>query len=118
MKIVLDSFADEEYDGVVDTIGRTPEAGQTGTVYEVKINFQKIDQDRFRIGMSGDTSLVTAQKADVLYVAPEFVFSDLKGKYVKLGTKEGDKRYIMVGIEGTDRTEISGNINEGQLIYD
>lgn len=118
VKIVLDSYTDENHDGVVSSIGMTPETGQTGIVYEVKINFNKLDLDKFRIGMSGDASLVTAQKQNVLYVSPEFIFSDLKGKYVKLGTKDSDKRYITVGIEGTDKTEIIGDIKEGQLIYD
>lgn len=118
VKIVLDSYSDIEYDGEVTNIGMTPESGQTGTVYEVKINFREIDKEKFRVGMSGDVTMITAQKSDTFYVAPEFVFSDLKGKYLKIGTKDSDKKYISVGIEGTDKTEVIGDIKEGELVYD
>jgi len=115
--IILDSFGNEELEGVVLYISYTPKAGEIGTVYEVKVRFANIDAQKIRIGMSGDAKFILSEKENVLFVPPEFVKTDTTGKYVNL-TKKNNKKYIEVGIESEDKVEIKGDINEGDIVYD
>ena len=117
--IILDSVPDEEISGHVDFVSYTPRTGEVGTVYKVKVKFDKdLDIKRYRIGMGGDASFILSEKEDVLYVPPKFVKSDSTGKYVKQG-KENNKTYVEVGIEGEDRIEIkSESLKEGDILYD
>jgi hypothetical protein len=54
---------------------------------------------------------------DVLFVASEFIESDTKGKYLQVG-KLSNKVYVEIGLQGDERTEVSGEIKEGDKIYD
>jgi len=118
VNIVLDSFPERKLDGRVSFISYTPKAGEVGTVYEVKVKFlEEEEKEDIRIGMSGDAKFILSEKEDVLYLPPEFINSDIKGKYVNVGRKN-NKRYIEVGIEGEERVEVKGNIKEGDIVYD
>ncbi len=119
VKIILDSYPDETFDGIVSFIGFTPKTGEAGSVYKIKVIFTQgvSDLSKFRVGMSGDAKFVLSDKSDVLYVPPNFVKTDAKGKYVNLG-KSNNKAYIETGLEGEDRIEIKGNLREGDIVYD
>ena len=119
VNVLLDSYPDEEIAGEIAFISYSPRSGETGAVYRVKVIVGKDNQilSKLRIGMTGDAKFVLSEKDDVLYIPPKFVNSDTKGKYVKKG-KKNNKIYIEVGIEGEDRIEVSGNLKEGDIIYD
>lgn len=120
VNIVLDSFSDEEFEGMIDFISYTPDSGEAGTVYNVKVTFigKEIDLSKVRIGMSGDAKFVLSEIRDVLYALPKYVNSDTQGKYVNL-SKKNNKVYVEVGLEGEERVEIiSDEIKEGDIIFD
>lgn len=115
--IVLDTYADEEITGVVDSIGYTPKTGETSIVYEVKIKFENLDNDKYRVGMTGDVKFPLNQKDDVLYVDSDFIKTDKKGRYLLMDKNK--KVYVEMGLEGEDKVEvISDQVKEGELIYD
>ncbi|HKZ34942.1 MAG TPA: efflux RND transporter periplasmic adaptor subunit [Patescibacteria group bacterium] len=117
--IVMDSFADESFEGEVSYLGYTPKAGETGTSYLVKVKLQNVDTvaHKFRVGMTGDAKFLLSQKDNVLYLPPRFINSDGEGTYVKLEA-ENNKHYVETGIEGEDRVEVIGNLSEGEIVYD
>ncbi|MBU0570155.1 efflux RND transporter periplasmic adaptor subunit [Patescibacteria group bacterium] len=118
--VILDSFSDEELEGEITFISRTPMSGESGAVYKVKIGFATgdLDTDKLRIGMTGDAKFVLEEKSDVLNVPPDFINSDTKGRYVQFG-KKNNKVYVEVGLEGEESVEISGEgIKEGDTVYD
>ena len=117
VSIILDSFQDDVLTGKVVFISYTPKTDETGTVYEIKVVFDEIDINKFRIGMTGDANFILSENEDVLYVPPKYVNRDKEGKYINLG-KKNKKVYIEVGIEGEDRTEIIGDIKEGEKVFD
>lgn len=119
VKIILDSYIDQEFEGEITFISYTPKTGEVGAVYKVKVSFpiETIDVRKFRIGMTGDAKFILSDKSDVLYVPPQFVNSDTKGRFLRLGSKN-NKTYIEVGLEGEERVEVSGEIKEGDTIYD
>lgn len=118
VKILLDSFEEKEFDGIVKTISFTPKVGEAGAVYSVKVNFVGVDfiNSQFKIAMSGEAKFVVSEKDNVLYVPSEFVKQDSGGKYLRTGEKE--KLYIETGIESEENTEVFGDINEGQAVLD
>ncbi len=120
VEILLDSFADNQPKGKVSYVGITPKIGETGSVYEVKINFDQggIDNSTVRVGMTGDAKFILSKKDDVLYAIPQFVNTDTTGKYLKIG-KPSNKTYIETGLEGEERIEIkSDSVKEGDTLYD
>jgi RND family efflux transporter MFP subunit len=118
--MVLDSYSDKEISGKVIFVAFTPKSGATGTNYKVKVMF---DEGAFleiapRVGMTGDAKFVLSQKDDVIYVPSEFVKSDIKGKYIKVGSVK-NKTYVETGLESEERVEIVGSgLNEGDIVYD
>ncbi|OGM13087.1 hypothetical protein A3A76_01675 [Candidatus Woesebacteria bacterium RIFCSPLOWO2_01_FULL_39_23] len=118
MRVILDAFPDDMLEGEIKYISLTPQVGEVGTVYKVKVNFKKLpDSQKVRIGMSGDAKFILNEKIDVLWVDPKFVKSDSSGKYLKIG-KPNNKIRIETGVEGDNKVEIKGDINEGDVIYD
>lgn len=116
--IKLDSD-DTSLNGEVEFIGVTPEEGEVGATYKVKVKFleENLEKIGLRIGLTGDAKFILSQNENVLFLPPKFVNSDQEGKYVNLG-KKNNKVYVEVGIEGEDRTEIKGDIKEGDVVYD
>jgi RND family efflux transporter MFP subunit len=117
--VVLDSYRDKEFSGIVSFVGYTPRPGEAGTIYKVKVEFvgDELKEILPRIGMTGDARFTLSQKNDVLYVPPRFVNSDKDGRYVNLGSANHKVR-VSVGIEGEDRVEITGGVKEGDTLYD
>ena len=119
VEIVLDSFDEKGFSGIVENISFVPKIGEAGSVYSVKVKFTDVDllSSKFKIAMTGDARFVTSEKKDVLYIPSNFVKQDKTGKYIKTNSK-GNKVYIETGIESEDNTEIIGDIKEGQTVYD
>lgn len=120
VKLILDSYPDEEFSGEVVLVSYTPETGEAGSVYEVKVKFVDFDYDisKFRLGMTGDARFSLEEKADVLYVPPQYVNSDSSGAYVSTKKRNG-KTYVDVGLEGEERVEIKGDsVSEGTVVFD
>lgn len=118
-KIILDSFIEQELEGEIKFISYTPMSGEVGAVYKVKVNFpvEVIDVRKLRIGMTGDAKFVLSEKSDVLYVPPQFLNSDTKGRFLRLN-RNNNKVYVDIGLEGEERVEVIGEINEGDTVYD
>lgn len=119
VKVVLDSFVDQEFDGIVENISFTPKTGESGSVYSIKVAFKNVNlsESNFRIAMTGDSKFIISEKKDVLFVPNNYVKQDKDGRFVKV-TAKSEKVYIETGIESEEYTEIIGNISEGQTVYD
>lgn len=119
VEIVLDAFDDKTFKGIVEMVGFAPLGGDAGSSYTVKVKFDGVDLEssRFKIGMSGDAKFVTNEKSNAFYVPSDFVNTDKDGKFVKVSPK-GEKKYVEVGLEGEEFTEIIGDFEEGDAVYD
>jgi RND family efflux transporter MFP subunit len=117
--IVLDALEKDGIKAKISFISYTPMGGETGTIYKVRLDVEdeSFDSSSLRVGMTGDAKFVLEEKSDVLYLPPKFVNSDKNGRYVNLSTKN-NKVYVEVGLEGEDRFEITGDIKEGDKVYD
>lgn len=118
-KMTLDSFPDKEFSAIVESISIVPKSGESGTVYEIKIEVDIAEMiDKIRYGMTGDVSFVLKDIKDVL-VVPESYLKKTDGKYFvsvmengKMIKKEVDTSNSVEGM-----VEITGGLNEKDVIY-
>lgn len=116
VSITLDALTDKEIKGEVVKTDITPKEGEAGTIYGIKVALREIPE-QLRVGMSGDAEFVIAESEGVLYVPFEFINSDDQGDYLLVGDPD-NKVYVESGAEGEERIEVSGEIKEGEKIYD
>ncbi len=117
-EIIFDAYLDKSYAGKILNISYAPKVGESGTVYGVKIGINDIKKifNELRIGMTADVKFTLNEKKNVLYVSAQYVKEDTKGKYLLVGNKK-NKIYITTGIENEKGIEISGEIKEGDIIF-
>lgn len=116
-EITLDAFTDEKITGTVSTISYIPKTGETGTVYEVKINLPREASAKWglRLGMTGDVDFIIRQLADVLSVPAKYVKSENGKKYVLKPNNE--KVYVTTGEELDGNIEIKEGLKENDTIH-
>jgi len=117
--VSLDSFVDTEIPAEVKDISYTPKAGESGTVYEIKMSIDMgEDNQKVRLGMTGDVSFVTKEFKDVL-VIPEGYLKKSDGKYFVTLLSKGIKTQKEVGIGDSieGMVIIREGLNEKDTIY-
>lgn len=118
-KVVFDSFPEKEFSGSVDKIGFVPKAGESGTVYELKITFDPGDlADSIKMGMTGDVNFVLKEIKEVLTVPEAYVKKVDSKFFVTKKINEVLTRVEVVEgetIEG--EVEIKTGLNENDVIY-
>jgi len=117
--IILDSFEDKEFEGKVENISFVPKSGESGSTYSVKVSFVNVDlvNSKFKIAMTGDAKFIVSEKEDALFIPTNFLKQDKIGEYIKIKPNNG-KIYVKSGIQSEDSIEISGDVKEGQTLYD
>lgn len=111
--ITLDAFPEEEIKSTVFTIGLIGITTSTeATAFEIK--FSLPENEKYRIGMNGDISIIIEEKENVLAVPIEAVVEDnhvwikTDGRYVK--------KEVKVGLESDFEIEIISGVSEGQQV--
>lgn len=117
--ITFDSYPSEKITGEIRSISFTPSTDETGTVYDIKVEFLSIDNSdyNYRLGMTADMDFITKEKTNVLIIPAKYIKDDDKGKYVLVG-KGKKKTYVKTGIEDGQDIEITGGLSEGDVVYD
>lgn len=117
--MTFDAFPDRTVTGTIKDISFTPKAGETGTVYEVKLAVPDTETTPYRLGMTGDAMFVMSEKKDVLSAPPAFIKTEGSKKYVlrKTGNKK-EKVYVETGVETETLVEIASGLAEGDTLYD
>jgi RND family efflux transporter MFP subunit len=118
-KLVLDAFPDEEFDTEVESIGFTPKAGETGTVYELKLKviFDNA-QYKFKMGMTGDVNFIFREDKNVLSVPEGYIIKDSGKTFLSMMINNKLERVeIKTGITIDGNTEILSGVSENDVIY-
>ncbi|MBI3366322.1 efflux RND transporter periplasmic adaptor subunit [Candidatus Roizmanbacteria bacterium] len=125
-KITLDAFPDDKINAVVKDISFVPKSGETGTVYEVKVNMLGSYSDfRYRFGMTGDASFTVREIKNTLFVPTKYVKTEKKPdgtlirEYVlKKVNGNQEKTTIEIGENVDEYTIITSGLKEGDTVYD
>jgi len=115
-KIVFDSFPDQEIDATIDSISFSPAQGESGTVYEVKLTFDR-SSNPYLLGMTGDVEFVLDEIKNVIAVPYEFV-EDINDKtfvYVQKNNKS-IKTEIVLGEEYQGLYQVLDGVKIGDII--
>ncbi|MBU1910918.1 efflux RND transporter periplasmic adaptor subunit, partial [Patescibacteria group bacterium] len=99
--IDLDAFPNEEFEIYVSEIDPTATNRDGVSKYRVKLDFSEQD-DRLKIGMTGDSEIYTDFREDVVYIPGRAVFMNEEGKDIVrfMDGNEVVEREIKIGMEG------------------
>ena len=117
--IVLDAFPGTKFKLGVSEIdpGATDKDGVSK--YRVKLDFV-YRHDTFKIGMTGDTEIVIAERSQVLTVPRRAVLERADGtEYVRVQKPDGttEERTVTVGIDGADgEIEVMTGLQDGETV--
>lgn len=118
--LVLDAYPNTTISGIIRDISFTPKSGEASTVYEIKFDFPNQNDDyKYRLGMAGDLTFVTASRENVLYIPSKFIKSQNGKKYLTV-KKNGklEKVEVKTGMETETETEITSGLSIGETVYD
>lgn len=118
VKITLDAYLDQEFEGEVKNISFasiTTTGG--GTAFPVEISLPENQDLKFKVGMNGDAEILVQEKDNVLTVPSDVVFKREEKYYVwKVEGKRAKKQEIKIGLEVEDKTEVLEGLSEGEEI--
>ncbi len=116
--IDLDAFPDEEFVITVSEIDPTATDVDGVSKYRVKLDFPAQD-DRLKIGMTGDAEIYTDFREDVVIIPGRAVFINDEGEdIVKLfDGDEVEERKVKIGMEGEGGdVEVVEGVEDGETI--
>jgi RND family efflux transporter MFP subunit len=116
--VALDAYPEEIFQGEVTKIAFssiTTRGG--GTAFQVEISLGENINQQFKHGMNGDAEIIINQKQNALTVPLAAIKSD-EGKYFieVIENSKIKKIEVETDLESDTKTEIIGNIKEGQIV--
>lgn len=116
----LDAYPSENISGTVESIGMVAFTSSTGgNAYHVRISLPDNINQKYRIGMQGDSDIIFGTVADVLKVSSSAIFSEADKSYVwRVENGSLKKTGVEVGAESADETEIKSGLSEGNTVVD
>lgn len=122
--IETDSTGEDVFQGEIITIADSAQKGSDGltatstnVVFDVQISIKDKDE-RLKIGMNAQLSLITEEKNDVLAVSTEAITTRRGESILRVQNGEEIKEVVVqTGLETDTMTEIvSGDVKEGDMI--
>ncbi|MDD4318792.1 MAG: efflux RND transporter periplasmic adaptor subunit [Candidatus Peribacteraceae bacterium] len=115
--IELDSFPGVSYRLRVNEIERSPRNVDGVSKYRVKLDFVH-PHDEFRIGMTGDVTVTTGERRDVVFVPGRAVLTNDGAKVVRILRKgKAVEQAVTTGMEGqSGDVEITSGLEGGETV--
>lgn len=111
VRLVLDAFAGQRFDGTIKTVGYVTRISSTGaTIFPVDMSVMGEIQKKFRMGMNGDTEIILGTAKNVLTLPVEAVNDG------KVNLPDGKTAEVKTGLEGTNDVEITEGLKEGDKV--
>jgi len=118
VKITLDAYLDQEFEGQVKKISFasiTTTGG--GTAFPVEISLPENQDLKFKVRMNGDVEIITQEKSGVLTVPSDAIWRrDDKNFVWKVVSGKAKKQEVKTGLEVEDKTEILEGLSEGEEV--
>ncbi|MCJ7793141.1 MAG: efflux RND transporter periplasmic adaptor subunit [Candidatus Marinimicrobia bacterium] len=116
--LTLDAYPEEEFEGEITHIAfaaMTTSGG--GTAFSVDITLPENLETKFKVGMNGDTEIITAEKSEVISVPTEALKIKDGVTYIQIIEGRSLKEVeVKTGLESETQVEIISGLNEGQLV--
>jgi len=118
--IKLDSFSDQTFDSKITYISYTPVSGQTSTVYEVRFELPKDNDDlKYKIGMDGDAIINLKENQNSLVIPIDALTQTEFEAYVLVKNPDNNqliKKIVKTGIETDTEIEILEGLSENDQV--
>ena len=117
--IKIDSFPNKTIESKVTYISFIPIAGQTSTVYEVRFELPKDNENfQYRLSMDGDVQIIIKEVENALVVPTDAVYQDQDKSYVFTIDSKNKliKTTVKTGIETDEEIEILEGLSENDQI--
>jgi macrolide-specific efflux system membrane fusion protein len=115
-RIALDAYPDDEIKGRVTQILYEGKNVSNVITYGVKIAPDTVPPF-FRSQMTANVTLVLEQRKDALLIPAAAVHDGAEGKHVMVpGTEKPERRSIETGLESNGQVEVTGGLNEGDIV--
>lgn len=116
----LDSFSDQTFDSKITYISYTPISGQTSTVYEVRFELPKDNDDlKYKIGMDGDAIITLKENQNSLIIPIDALTQTESETYVLVKNPDDNqliKKIVKTGIETDTEIEILEGLSENDQV--
>ena len=115
----LDSFPDQTLNSKINYIAFTPVAGETSTVYQIRLDLPSGDNSNlaYRYGMDGDATLILSQADNVLTVPSDAVNDDNGQRFVYVKNDNNlIRRDVKTGIETDTSTQIIDGLTQNDQV--
>ena len=115
--VSLTAYPDEAFEGTVTEIGEATLNSSNKVTYEVTVTLSG-DVSGLYQEMTGTMTFVSERAENVLYVNKRAIITEGDTSYVEVKESNGSisKKKVTVGISDGTYTEISGDINEGDVV--
>jgi HlyD family secretion protein len=115
--VKLDALPDQTFNGTVTSIYPVPQEVSGVVLYKVRVGLDNPGAD-IKVGMSASADIVAEEHNDVLIVPSRAISRDAQGRsIVKVQSgKNIEERPVEVGLDDGLRAEITGGLNEGDVI--
>lgn len=117
VEIALTAYEDKVYEGQVKTVDTSASSGTSTVSYDVTVVFTGDTSDVYQ-DMTGNVTFIASQAEDVCYVSRKAVTVENKSAYVKIKRQDGtvEKVEVTTGISDGVNIEVSGDVNEGDVV--
>lgn len=118
VKITLDAYSDEVFEGLVTKVGfASVSTSGGGTAFPVEISLPQNDNLKFKVGLSGDAEIIIESKKNILTI-PQSSISENNGKSTVSVLNAGkiEKVAIKTGLTNDVDTEVTSGLQAGQKV--
>lgn len=118
VKISLDAYPEETFDGTLENVGMLAFTSSTGgNAYNIRATLPENKDLKFRVGMEGDGDIILSTLNNVLKVPFNSVLNEDGKDYVWVYENNKIKKVdVVIGSSSLDEVEIKSGISEGQQI--
>lgn len=118
--IKLDAYPEENFTGVVQNIGIVAFISSTGgNSYHVRISLPKNIDNKFRVGMQGDSDIVYNTVLNVSKISSSAVVTEGNKNYVWVNSGGKSKKVdIEIGLVSSDETIVKSGLTDKDEVID
>jgi RND family efflux transporter MFP subunit len=117
VKIKLDAYPDQVFNGIVESIGMVAFTSSTGgNAYHVKISFPGNEDQKIKVGMGGDAEIIYDTIYETLKVPAFAVISEPTNYVWVIERGHAKKVNVEIGRSSIDETEIKSGLSGGETV--
>ena len=117
VKVKLDAYPDQDFNGIVESIGMVAFTSSTGgNAYHVRVSFPGNEGQKIKVGMGGDAEIIFDTISETLKVPAFAVVSEPSNYVWTVENNRAKKVNVEIGRSSIDETEIKSGLSGGETV--